>query len=66
MLKRYDEMVHTNWDIATEEQKLRVDRLKAQLDNPEFKHRKEIANKKLELDKERFEHTKEMDKLKAW
>jgi len=32
MLKQYDEMVHTNWDILTEEQKLKVELLKAQID----------------------------------
>lgn len=28
MLKEYDEMLHKNWELATEEQKLRVDKLK--------------------------------------
>lgn len=31
MIKQYDEMLHANWDIATEEQKLRVDRLKRKI-----------------------------------
>jgi uncharacterized protein YjcR len=66
LIKRYEEMLHVNWALATEEQKLRVSKLKVQLDNPEFKHRKEINNAKLRLEKERFEHVKEMDKLKEW
>lgn len=66
LIKRYEEMLHANWDLATEEQKLRVSKLKVQLDNPEFKHRKEINNEKLRLEKERFEHVKAMDKLKEW
>jgi len=66
LIKQYDEMVHANWDLATEEQKLRVSKLKIQLDNPEFKHRKEINDKKVQLERERFEHVKEMDKKKEW
>lgn len=66
LIKQYDEMLHANWDVVTEEQKLRVEHLKVKLDNPEFKHKQEIDNKKLELDKERFEHTKKIDELKAW
>lgn len=66
LIKRYDEMIHTNWDIATEEQKLRVEKLKAQVDNPEFKHKKEIDSEKLKLEKERFEHQKQMDSSKLW
>lgn len=33
MIKDYIEMVNANWDTATEEQKLRVDRLKVQIEN---------------------------------
>lgn len=66
LLKRYDDMLHANWDTVTEEQKLRVDRLKIQIKNPEFQHRKLQDNKKLDLEKERFEHTKEMDEMKGW
>lgn len=33
MIRDYIEMVNANWDTATEEQKLRVDRLKVQIDN---------------------------------
>lgn len=29
MIKQYDEMLHKNWDMATEEQKARIERLKA-------------------------------------
>ena len=28
MIKQYDEMVHKNWDLVTEEQKLRIEKLK--------------------------------------
>ncbi|SDL20027.1 phage terminase small subunit [Natronincola ferrireducens] len=37
MLKRYDEMLHANWDTTTEEQKLRVERLRVQIKNDELK-----------------------------
>ena len=30
MIKQYDEMVHKNWDIASEEQKERLELLKVQ------------------------------------
>ena len=30
MIKRYDEMLHQNWELATEEQKARINQLKAQ------------------------------------
>lgn len=66
MLKKYDEMLHANWDTATEEQKLRVEKIKLQLDNPEFKHKKEISEKKLELENERFKHQKDIDSKKYW
>lgn len=29
MIKRYDELLHKNWDLATEEQKARIDQIKA-------------------------------------
>lgn len=66
MIKKYEELLHTNWDTVTEEQKLRVERLKVQIENPELQHRKEVAEKKHEFEKEKFEHAKEMDELKAW
>jgi phage terminase small subunit len=64
MIKKYDEMIHANWDTATEEQKLRVDKLKLQLENNEFKHKKEVDKNKIELERERFEHQKKQDELK--
>lgn len=64
MLKKYDDMLHANWDVATEEQKLRVENLKIKL--PELQHKKEIDNKKIELEKERFKHQKEIDSKKYW
>lgn len=33
LIKQYDEMLHVNWDLATEEQKLRINKLKADIDN---------------------------------
>ncbi len=30
LIKQYDEMLHKNWDLATEEQKVRVDKLKVE------------------------------------
>jgi phage terminase small subunit len=64
MIKKYDEMIHANWDTATEEQKLRVDKLKLQLENNEFKHKKEVDKKKIELEREKFDHQKKQDELK--
>ncbi|QXE19527.1 phage terminase small subunit [Clostridium sp. 001] len=32
MIKQYDEMLHKNWNLATEEQKLRIEKLKAAVD----------------------------------
>ncbi|NRT34027.1 phage terminase small subunit [Clostridium beijerinckii] len=32
-IKQYDEMLHKNWDMATEEQKLRINKLKADIEN---------------------------------
>lgn len=33
LIKQYDEMLHKNWDLATEEQKLRINKLKADIEN---------------------------------
>lgn len=66
LIKQYDEMVHANWDTATEEQKLRVERLRVQIDNPELKHRKEVDKEKLRLENEKFEHQKKIDESKTW
>lgn len=32
MIKQYDEMLHNNWDLATEEQKLRIEKLKGDIE----------------------------------
>lgn len=66
MIKQYDEMIHANWDTVTEEQKLRVEKVRIQLDNPELKHRIEQDNKKMELERERFKHKKELDERDNW
>lgn len=66
LIKQYDEMIHANWDTVTEEQKLRVERLRVQIENPELKHRKAADKEKLRLENERFEHQKEIDKSKLW
>lgn len=63
LIKRYEEMLNANWDTVTEEQKLRVERLKVQINNPELQHRKEVDKEKLQLERERLEHTKEMDEF---
>jgi len=31
MIKQYDEMLHKNWDLATEEQKTRIDAMKSKI-----------------------------------
>ena len=64
MIRRYDEMLHNNWDLATEEQKVRIEKLKLQIQNPEFEYKKIHDKEKLELEKERLEHQKKMDELK--
>jgi phage terminase small subunit len=64
MLKDYVEMVHANWDTATEEQKLRIEKMRAHID--EYKAKIEHNKKKLELEKERFEHQKSIDAKKFW
>ena len=33
MIDRYDKMIHANWDLVTEEQKLRIEVLKAKINN---------------------------------
>lgn len=64
MIKQYDEMLHANWDLATDEQKLRVERLKSQI--PELQHKQEMDKEKLKLQRERFEHEKHIDSKKYW
>ncbi|MCC0701510.1 helix-turn-helix domain-containing protein [Clostridioides sp. ES-S-0049-02] len=33
LIKQYDEMIHKDWNLATEEQKIRVEKLKCEVDN---------------------------------
>lgn len=66
MIWRYEEMLNNNWDIATEEQKLRIQRLKTQIQNPVLQHQKEHSKEKLQLERERFEYQKEMGELKQF
>ncbi|GKX29024.1 DNA-binding protein [Vallitalea longa] len=66
MIKKYDDMIHANWETTTEEQRLRVDRLRVQIANPELQHRKEVSKEKLKLDKEAFELRKKESELKEW
>ena len=33
LIKDYEEMLHKNWDLATEEQKLRIKMLKSKINN---------------------------------
>lgn len=51
LIKQYDEMLHKNWDIATEEQRVRIERLKADTtrlkgedDNKELEKLDEVLN----------------------
>ncbi|MDS1004945.1 phage terminase small subunit [Clostridium sporogenes] len=37
LIKQYDEMLNTNWDMATEEQKLRIQKLKADINKDDNK-----------------------------
>lgn len=37
LIKQYDEMLHSNWDLATEEQKARIAKLKADVEKNEDK-----------------------------
>lgn len=64
MLKKYDDMLHANWDTVTEEQKLRVEKVRTHIE--EYKAKKEHNEKKLELEKERFEHQKNIDSKRYW
>lgn len=32
LIKQYDEMLHNNWDKATEDQKLRIEKLRSEVD----------------------------------
>lgn len=68
MIKRYEELLHANWDLATEEQKQRVEKLKVSVSNAniDIQSRRKIAEDKLQLERERFEHTKEIDSLKVF
>jgi phage terminase small subunit len=64
MIKQYDEMLHANWDVATDEQKLRVEKIKIHVE--EIKNKKEHAEKKLALEREKFEHQKDIDSKRYW
>lgn len=66
MLKQYDDMLHTNWDTVTEEQKLRVERLKVQIENKELKHKIEFDKEKLNMQKEMLEIKKIEAVNKNW
>jgi phage terminase small subunit len=45
MIKQYDEMLHSNWDRATEEQKLRIEKLKADVNKSTGKGNEDELNK---------------------
>lgn len=66
LIRRYDEMLHNSLDLATEEQKLRIEKLKEQIKNPEFEHKKKVSEEKLKIERERLEHQKKMDESKVW
>lgn len=57
LIKQYDEMLHRNWDLATEEQRARIDQMKAQA---------EAIKKKSELNEtDEIEDDGFMDALKG-
>ncbi|MCT4544449.1 MAG: phage terminase small subunit [Vallitalea sp.] len=66
MIKRYDDMLHANWEMTTEEQRLRVDKLRVQIDNPELQHRKEVSEQKLKMQEELISMKKKELELKEW
>lgn len=43
MIDRYDKMIHANWDLATEEQKLRIEVLKSKLGTQGNGNSKEVS-----------------------
>lgn len=55
MIKQYDDMIHANWELATEEQKKRIELLKVRIDNPELKHKIERDKEMLRLKREQIE-----------
>jgi len=63
LIKQYEELLKDG--IASEEQALRIVKLKTSIINTkdDLKNRKEFAKEKLQLDKERFAHQKEMDEF---
>jgi phage terminase small subunit len=64
MIKRYDDMLNKDWAMVTEEQRLRVENLRQQLQDPELDYKKQLNDEKMKLSRERFEHQKKMDELK--
>lgn len=44
LIKQYDEMLHANWETATEEQKSRVERLKVQIENEKLGYKDTTIN----------------------
>lgn len=45
MIKEYDELLHKNWELATEEQRMRIDRLKAEVNKVNGTDNKDELNK---------------------
>ena len=45
LIKQYNEMLHDNWDLATEEQKLRIEKLKADIESSN----NQILNEELKI-----------------
>lgn len=66
MIKKYDDLLHKDWDVASEEQKARVEKIRKSIDNPEFKEQHKLAKSKLKLAEDRFKQQKKMDELKGW
>lgn len=42
MIKQYDDLLHKNWDLATEEQKARIDNLRAEIQKKEEPDKKDV------------------------
>lgn len=43
MIEKYDKMIHANWDLVTEEQKLRIEVLKSKLGVKDDSNNKSIS-----------------------
>lgn len=49
LIKQYDEMLHKDWELATEEQKIRIEHLKAQTERDKAQTKQEEEATKMEV-----------------